>query len=33
MNRLVAALLRLLNALVELERRTALRPVLVPTRK
>jgi hypothetical protein len=33
MKRLVAALARLLNALAELDRRTALRPVLVPTRK
>jgi hypothetical protein len=33
MTRLLAPLARLWNALVALERRTALRPVLVPTRK
>jgi hypothetical protein len=33
MNRVLSYLRRLLRNLVELERRTALRPVLVPTRK
>jgi hypothetical protein len=33
MNRLLSALARLLDAIVAFERRTALRPVVVPTRK